>query len=62
MEIIKRKFAQPHSNFTLWLVPACSYIGLKVAGAINPNKEWVWWVAIPSLVLLWGLINWKIKK
>jgi hypothetical protein len=62
MKIVKRKFAQPHSNFTLWLVPTCSYIGLKVANAINPNMEWVWWVAIPSLICAWGLINWKIDK
>jgi len=62
MKIVKRKFVQPHSNVTLWLIPSCSYIGLKVANAINPNMEWVWWVAIPLLICAWGLINWKINK
>jgi hypothetical protein len=62
MKIVKREFARPTQNFSLWLMPTFMYIGLKVAGAIHPNKEWIWWVAIPSLICLWGLLNWKIKK
>ena len=62
MKIIKRDFARPLHNLTLWLVPTCVYIGLKAADEISPRKEWIWWVAIPSLVLLWGMINWKIQK
>lgn len=62
MKIVRREYANPLHNFTLWLAPTCMYIGLKAADAISPGKEWVWWVAIPSLVLIWGLINWKIKK
>ena len=62
MRIVRRELSMPSSNFTLWLVPTCMYIGLKAADAISPRKEWVWWVAIPSLILIWGLINWKIKK
>jgi hypothetical protein len=62
MKIVKREFAQPSRNFTIWLTPTCSYIWLKVSNAINPNVEWVWWFIIPSLICAWGLINWKINK
>lgn len=62
MKIVRREYANPLHNFTLWLIPTLFYIVEKSQGIISPNKEWVWWVAIPSLVLIWGLINWKIKK
>ena len=62
MKIVRREYANPLHNFTLWLIPTCTYIGMKAADSINSSKEWVWWVAIPSLVLIWGLINWKVKK
>jgi len=62
MKLVKRDFANPLHNFTLWVVPTFTYIGLKAADAISPRKEWIWWVAIPSLICLWGMINWKIKK
>jgi hypothetical protein len=35
---------------------------MKMNGIIVPSKEWVWWVSIPVMFLIWGLLNWKIKK
>jgi hypothetical protein len=62
MKIIKRDFARPSHNFTLWLIPTLTYLIQKVGGMQFNEYEYVWWVAIPSLICLWGLINWKIKK
>ena len=34
---------------------------LKMNDIISPSKEWVWWVVIPVMFLIWVLLNWKIK-
>jgi hypothetical protein len=62
MKIIKRQYGNPQYNFTMWLIPTLSYIGLKLSGLLNPSKEWVWWVAIPVMFSIWVMLNWKIKK
>ena len=62
MRIVKRSFAsQPIGSMTLWLIPTMSYI-LGKFGGTNYQKEWIWWVIIPILILVWFLLNWKIKK
>ena len=62
MKIVRREFTQPSSSFTLWLIPTLSYLIQKVGGVQFNEYEYLWWIAIPSLVLGWGLLNWKIKK
>jgi ABC-type dipeptide/oligopeptide/nickel transport system permease subunit len=31
-------------------------------GIIIPEREWIWWVFIPSLFMVWVIMNWKIVK
>jgi hypothetical protein len=62
MRIVKREVCRPLSTITLWLISTFTYIFEKFNGMINPNKEWVWWMVIPVMFLIWTSINWKIKK
>ena len=62
MRLVKRSFAsQPLGTITLWLIPTMSYFFMKMNG-VEFHREWVWWVIIPVMVLIWVLLNWKIKK
>jgi hypothetical protein len=61
MEIVKRENACPICSSTLWLIPTMSYVVAKIVG-VTYHREWIWWVAIPTMFLIWGLLNWKIKK
>lgn len=62
MQLVKRGFeSQPLGSMTLWLIPTMTYIFGKVGG-ITYHNEWIWWVAIPIMFLIWVLLNWKIKK
>ena len=46
---------------TLWLIPTLTYTIGKVGG-VEYHREWIWWMVIPVMVLIWGLLNWKIKN
>jgi hypothetical protein len=62
MRLVKRSFAsQPLGSITLWLIPTMSYLFMKMNG-VEYHREWIWWMVIPVMVLIWVLINWKIKK
>jgi hypothetical protein len=61
MVIIKREKACPFCTSSLWWLPTVTYIIGKSCGMTYHN-EWIWWVTIPTLVLGWVLLNWKIKK
>jgi hypothetical protein len=39
-----------------------AYFIQSLMGIVNPNREWIWWVAIPTMVALWFVVNFKIKK
>ena len=58
MKITKRDFANPILSINIWMIPALSYLMQKVGG-VEFNE---WWVGIPTLVLIWLAINFKIKK
>jgi hypothetical protein len=62
MKIVKRSiFSNPIGSMTIWLIPTMSYFFGKVGG-IEYNREWIWWVGIPTLILGWLVLNFKIKK
>jgi hypothetical protein len=61
MEFIKRKEVCTICTATLWWIPIMSYFNLKLSGMLNEQQEWIWWVGIPAMFLIWVLINWKIK-
>lgn len=62
MKIVKRNEVCGVCTATLWWIPSLTYFNLKMVNIISPSKEWVWWVAIPTMFLIWVLLNWKIKK
>ena len=63
MKIVKRnKHISPISTIPMWIIPTLSYSIQKGVGVQFNEYEYVWWIVIPSMVVLWGLFNWKIKK
>jgi hypothetical protein len=61
MKIVKRNFANLAGSISIWLIPMLSYLFGKVGG-VEYHREWIWWVGIPTLILGWLLLNFKIKK
>ena len=61
MGIVKRENGCAICTSTLWSIPTLTYTIGKVGG-VEYHREWIWWVAIPVMVLIWGLLNWNIKK
>ena len=61
MRIVKREICRPLSTVTLWWIPTITYLIMKMNGIISPTKEWIWWIAIPIMFLIWVLLNWKIE-
>jgi hypothetical protein len=62
MKIVKKGFSsQPRATISLWLIPTMFYLLQKFLG-IAFHREWVWWVGISTMFLVWVLLNWKIKK
>lgn len=62
MRISKKKEVCGFCTASLWWIPSITYLIFKINNVINPNKEWVWWVGIPLMFLLWLMINYKIKN
>jgi hypothetical protein len=62
MKIIKRKSASPIQTMSIFVIPAMTYFIQSSMGIVNPNREWIWWVAIPTMIALWFVVNFKIKK
>jgi hypothetical protein len=62
MKIVKRDLGRPAATATLWVIPIISYTMQKAAGITMTNLEWLWWVTIPTMFVLWLAINYKIVK
>lgn len=60
MRIVKRENGCVICTVNLWLIPTLTYIIGKIVG-VEYHREWVWWVMIPVMILIWMVINWKIK-
>ena len=62
MKIVKRKYAQPIATINIVLIPLFTYV-IGKAGMMQYNEyEWIWWVTIPVLLILWLVINFKPKQ
>ena len=46
---------------SLWWIPTISYSIMSING-VKFQDEWIWWIGISTLILVWGLLNWKIEK
>jgi hypothetical protein len=62
MKIIKRKSASPIQTMSIFVIPTITYFIQSLMGIVNPNREWIWWVGIPTMAALWFVVNFKIKK
>mgnify|MGYP001295683504 CR=1 FL=1 len=62
MRIVKRKYAQPISTITIVLIPLFTYVLGKAGMLVYNEYEWVWWITIPTLFVLWLVINFKTKR
>lgn len=62
MKIVKRDFANPAASITLWFIPTVAYTIQKLEGMQFNEYEWLWWVSIPALVILWFMINFKTSS
>jgi hypothetical protein len=60
MKLVKRTEVCGFCTASLWWIPTMTYFIMKMNDIISPSKEWVWWVAIPTMFLIWVLLNWKI--
>ncbi len=61
MEIQKRNFTQPILSSIIWLCPTIMYLLLKTLDQIT-RDEWVWWIWIPTTIIVWFILNYKISK
>jgi len=59
MEISKRTNVCGICTASLWWIPTTTYLFMKING-VEFHNEWIWWLAIPTIFLIWGLLNWKI--
>ena len=62
MKITKREWARPGATVMIWAIPTMSYTLQKLAGIQMNSREWLWWIVIPGLVMLWAIINFKVVK
>ena len=61
MKIQKRKYAKITETLPIFSIPTFTYLIEKVSGIVNPNLEWIWWLAILITFTIWFFINFKIK-
>jgi hypothetical protein len=63
MKLVRRnENVNPSGSSQLWGVSLFMYITAKGMGIIDPEREWIWWGVIPSLFVVWVIMNWKIVK
>lgn len=62
MKITRRIFSRPMASISIFAIPLMQYIILKIVGSIKPEREWIWWLALPLLFTVWFFINFKIVR
>lgn len=61
MKLQKRDWARPLNTITVFMIPLITYLILKFSGH-KMHKEWLWWITIPILIIIWLLINFKFVR
>jgi hypothetical protein len=62
MKIKKRLLTSPETTVTLWMIPTLMYGFGKLFGTKYNEYEYVWWIGIPTLFLVWFILNFKVIK
>jgi hypothetical protein len=60
-KINKRKFSNPKANLALILIPSFNYLLLKLSN-VEMHREYLWFVLIPFMFIIWFFLNFKISK
>jgi hypothetical protein len=60
-KINKRKFANPKANLALILIPSFNYLLLKLSN-VEMHREYLWFILIPFMFIIWFFLNFKISK
>ncbi len=58
----KNKYISPMSTTPLWFIPSMTYLIQKVTGVQHNQYEYMWWVVIPIMFVIWFMMNYKIEK
>ena len=58
---IKRTESDLFKTSQVWVIPLAMYLFLKLSG-IGFYREWLWWITIPIVFVIWLTANWKIEK
>jgi hypothetical protein len=62
IKITRRVFSNPIGSMSLWLIPLINYVLIKSITEKNVDREWIIWILLPSLFIIWFFINFKIEK
>jgi hypothetical protein len=70
MKLVRRdKDINPLKTIPIWGYPLIGYIftiGLELFYPerewFNHDREWIFWVVIPTLFIMWVMMHWEIVK
>ena len=51
----------PLGSSILFVMPSIMYLLLKLAGT-KMHNEWLWYISIPILIVVWFIINFRIVR
>ena len=61
LKVVKRGFTNPVATINLFLIPLLTYILCK-SGGVKYHHEFIWWITIPAMMLIWFVVNFKIIR
>ena len=62
IKITRRVFSNLIGSMSLWIIPLINYVLIKSITEKNVDREWIIWMLLPSLFIIWFFINFKIEK
>lgn len=63
MKITKRNLiTSPMSTISIWAIPTMAYSLQKILGVQFNQYEFIWWIIIPTMFVVWFMLNFKITK
>ena len=63
MKISRRnEYMSPFSTVSLWAIPTMTYSLQKMLGVHFNQYEFIWWIGIPTMFVVWFMLNFKITK
>jgi hypothetical protein len=50
------------STVSIWVIPTMTYLLQKMIGVQFNQYEFIWWIIIPTMFVVWFMLNFKITK